>query len=282
MARYGMVIDVGRCIGCYNCVLACRDEHAGNDHAPIALAQPPTGQKWIDVHELERGSFPKVKLSHLPVLCQHCEHPACANLAPAGAVYRRDGMVLFDPEKAAGRREIVDSCPYRVVFWNEARNAPQKCTFCAHLLDAGWKEPRCVEVCPTQAMVFGDLDQPDSAIAQMHVARSLETLHPEYGMKPSVHYLGLPRRFLAGEIVLNDRSEEPAHGVRVTLACKERRWSTTTDNYGDFEFDGLEPQEYVLRAEHPDYQPQELRVRLLSDHNIGAIVLHPRAPSEQR
>ena len=77
MTRYGMVIDVGRCIGCYNCFLACRDEHAGNDHRPVAAAQPDAGHKWIEVRAHERGSFPKVKVSYVPVPCQHCAEAPC-------------------------------------------------------------------------------------------------------------------------------------------------------------------------------------------------------------
>ena len=100
MARYGMVIDVSRCIGCYNCFLACRDEHAGNDHRPITLAQPAAGHRWINIREQERGSFPKVKVSHIPVLCLQCADAPCIGAATNGAVYRReDGIVLIDPDK---------------------------------------------------------------------------------------------------------------------------------------------------------------------------------------
>src|SRR5208282_1135488 len=109
------------------------------------------------------------------------------------------------------------ACPYGVIFWNEARNIPQKCTFCAHLLDDGWKEPRCVEVCPTGALVFGDLSDPNSEISQLHRNNVVEDLHPEYGMKPLVSYLGLPRRFVAGEVAFADKMEVAAQGVRLNL-----------------------------------------------------------------
>ena len=277
MARYGMVIDVGRCIGCYSCFLACRDEHVGNDYRPVSLAQPQAGQKWIEVREQERGSFPKVKVAHIPVPCLHCTEASCVSATTNGAVYRRsDGIVLIDSEKAAGQHDIVASCPYRVIFWNEAKNVPQKCTLCAHLLDDGWKEPRCVEVCPTGALVFGDLSDPGSEISKLHRTNAVEDLHPEYGMKPLVAYLGLPRRFVAGEIVLADKAEFAAQGVRLTLRRDTEVLTTVTDNYGDFEFDGLEANaKYLLRIEYPGYRSGELWVSTRTDLNVGTIVLDP-------
>jgi Fe-S-cluster-containing dehydrogenase component len=185
MIRYGLVIDSGRSIGCYNCFLACRDEHAGNDHPPIAAGQPDSGQNWIDVQVHERGSFPKVKVSYVPMPCQHCVEAPCIGASKEGAVYQRaDGIVLIDPDKAAGQFDIVGSCPYGAVFWNEAKRMPQKCTLCAHLLDAGRGVPRCVEACPTGALVFGDRNDPNSAISTLDFRRRAEPLHPEYG-KPA-------------------------------------------------------------------------------------------------
>ena len=279
MAQYGMVVDVSRCIGCYNCFLACRDEYAGNDHLPLSAAQPPAGQKWIDVHEQERGSFPKVKVSYVPVPCLHCADASCVTAATDGAVYRRaDGIVLIDPEKAVGQRDIVSSCPYRVIFWNEARNVPQKCTFCAHLLDDEWKEPRCVEACPTQALTFGDTSDPAAGISKLYRLSGIEALHPEYGMRPSVGYIGLPRRFIVGEVVFADKTESAAVGVRVSLCRGEETLTAATDNYGDFEFNGLDADaEYILKVEHPGYRPHERALPARLDLNIGAIVLEPTA-----
>jgi len=277
MTRYGMVIDVSRCIGCYNCVLACRDEYAGNDHLPISAAQPQSGQKWIDIREQEQGSFPKVKVSHVPVPCMHCADAPCMRAAPDGAVFRRaDGIVLIDPEKAAGQRDIASSCPYGVVFWDEAKNIPQKCTFCAHLLDGGWKEPRCVEVCPTQAMVFGDAGDPESDIAKLYRAKDAEMLYPEYGLRPSVGYIGLPKRFVVGEVVFADRAEIAAEDVRISLRHDKELLTVPTDAFGDFEFTGLkEAVEYLLRVEHPGYRPLERALSAHLDPNLGTIVLEP-------
>lgn len=277
MTRYGMLIDVDRCTGCFSCFLACRDEHAGNDHRPVAAAQPPAGQSWIRVQEKERGSFPKVKVSYVAVPCLHCAEAKCMEGATGGAITRRsDGIVLIDPDKAEGQRGIVSACPYGVIFWNEEKNLPQKCTFCAHLLDAGWKEPRCVEACPTRALVFGDLNDPASGISQLRAARPAEELRPELGSRPLVGFFGLPKRFIAGEIALGDRMEDCAVGVKVSLAGGTSSLSTATDNYGDFEFEDLPPDaEYVLRIAHAGYKPRELRVRTASDLNVGSIVLEP-------
>ena len=145
MARLGIVIDINKCTGCHNCFLACRDEYFGNDYGTYSAPQPLDGQFWMQVKEIERGSFPRPKLDYIPVPCMHCESAPCMNVAADGAVYRReDGIVLIDPQKAKGQRDIVNTCPYRVIFWNEELQIPQKCTMCAHRLDEGDKEPRCV------------------------------------------------------------------------------------------------------------------------------------------
>ena len=117
MKKYGIVIDVAKCTGCYNCFLACKDENCNEAHEGYTAAQPMTGQRWMDVTEVERGTYPKVKLNHIPKMCKNCDNPACANKATDGAVYKRpDGIVIIDPEKAKGQKEIVTSCPYRVIF----------------------------------------------------------------------------------------------------------------------------------------------------------------------
>ena len=193
MARYGMLINIDKCNGCYNCFLACKDEFAGNDYLPISAAQPGEGKSWMRVTEKERGSVPKVKVDYIPLPCLHCADAPCVNKSTDKSVYRRpDGIVLIDPEKAKGKKEILASCPHRVIYWNEEKSLPQKCTFCAHLLDMGWKEPRCVEACPDEALVFGDLDDPASEISRLIAASKTEELNPGFALKPSVRYIDLP------------------------------------------------------------------------------------------
>jgi len=192
-----------------------------------------------------------------------------------GAIYRRaDGIVVIDPVRSVRQRDIVSACPYGAVFWNEAENLPQKCTFCAHLLDDGWKEPRCVEACPVQALVFGDLDDPKSDIARVLAQKTVQALAPAPAEPPPVRYLGLPTCFLAGEIVLGDSPDDCAEGVRVSLLSGPRTFTTSTDNYGDFEFLGLDADaDYVLRIEHEGYKPCELRWNSSADPNIGTILM---------
>ena len=277
MTTYGMLIDIDRCTGCYNCFLACRDEHAGNDYRPIAAPQPEGGHKWIDVLEHERGKLPRVRVDYVPLPCQQCRSATCVSQAPDGAVYRRaDGIVLIDPERAKGHPEIVASCPYRVISWNAAENVAQKCTFCAHLLDAGWKEPRCVEACPTEALVFGDLDDPASRISQLLKSKLTEELHPEFGLTPSVRYVRLPKRFVSGEIAFADRMSEPAVGVRVSLHNGTNSHDGVTDLYGEFAFNGLDADaSYRLSIAAPGYRSREIDIGARKDVDLGTVVLEP-------
>src|SRR5512139_2581218 len=159
MKSCSILIDVAKCNGCYNCVLACKDEHCGETFPGYTEAQPMTGQLWINLTEKERGSYPKVKLSYTAITCMHCRNAPCIEAAKDNAGYRREeSIVIINPKKAVGKKQIVSACPYRVIFWNEKRNLPQKCTLCAHLLDQGYQRPRCVEMCPTGALTFGNLE----------------------------------------------------------------------------------------------------------------------------
>jgi Fe-S-cluster-containing dehydrogenase component len=276
--KYGIVIDITKCNGCYNCFLACRDEYCGNDYPPYSAAQPYSGHFWMKLIEKERGKYPKVKVAYTAVPCMQCEQPSCVGAAMNNAVYQRlDGIVIIDPEKAVGQKEIVSSCPYRVIYWNEEKKLPQKCTFCAHLLEKGWKEPRCVEACPTAALVFGDVNDPSSEISKVIASAKgkLEVLHPEYGLKPAVQYIGLPKRFVAGEIVLKDKKDECAEGVKVTLVSKGGGEKVVkTDNYGDFEFEGLGADEdYTVLVEHKGYTSKKIKVKTKVDVYLGEVLL---------
>jgi Fe-S-cluster-containing dehydrogenase component len=277
MTRLSLLIDVTKCSGCHNCFLACRDEYYGNDYAPYSAPQPLDGQFWMQVKEVERGSYPKPKLDYIPTPCLQCEKAPCIDAATGGAVYRReDGIVLVDPVKAKGQKSIVNACPYRVVFWNAELDIPQKCTLCAHRLDEGVKEPRCVEACPTGALVFGDLDDPKSEIAKLSATLKTETLHPEYDASPTVKYVGIPKRFIVGEVVRRDMPGECAEGVAVTLKGDGFSLETRSDSYGDFEFDGLERNtDYRVCVDHKGYASMVIEVCTQTDIDLGEIVLEP-------
>jgi Fe-S-cluster-containing dehydrogenase component len=277
MARLGILVDVTKCSGCHNCFLTCRDEYFGNDYSPYSAPQPLDGQFWMQVKEIERGSYPRPKLDYIPIPCMHCESAPCMNVAADGAVYRReDGIVLIDPQKAKGQKDIVNTCPYRVIFWNAELEIPQKCTMCAHRLDEGDKQPRCVEACPTGAMVFGDLDDPNSEIAKLTTALKPEAFHAEYETSPLVTYFGLPKRFIAGEVVRKDVPGECAEGVLVTLEAEGVNKETRSDSYGEFEFDGLDQNTaYRVHIERVGYAPRYFEVVTHKDVDLGEVVLEP-------
>ncbi len=289
MARYGMLMDVTKCNGCYSCFLACKDEYCGSAHPGYSAPQPMTGQAWMRIANTERGRFPKVKVDYTAIPCMHCDSPACVTAAArAGvedAIYKRkDGVVLIDPKKAKGKKELVAGCPYRVIYWNEEEQVPQKCTLCAHLLDDGWKEPRCVEACPTGALLFGDLDDPKSELSKALAAAKakVEVLHPEYKLDEKVRYVGLPKAFVAGAVVFGDKDEcavgltvtlEPAAGARAT-AGERAQQTAETDAFGDFEFEGLPANtSYRVKIAAPGYKPWESEVRTGASVYLGDIVL---------
>jgi len=186
--------------------------------------------------------------------------------------------VIIDPVKAKGSKEIVASCPYGVIEWNEALQLAQKCTLCAHMIDKGEKTTRCVEACPTQALTFGDLDDPSSPVSEVLKAKlgKIESLRAELGTKPRVQYIGLPKPFIAGEILLEGKDGECPKGVKVTLTAKNdaKTVTTQTDFLGDFEFKGLVAgAEYTLRAECEGYLAKEVLVQTDNSVNLGELVL---------
>jgi Fe-S-cluster-containing dehydrogenase component len=274
MTRLGLLIDVTRCSGCYNCFLACRDEHYGNDYPGYSAPQPLDGQFWLQMKEVEGGKYPRPRLNYIAVPCQHCQNAPCSDAAKDGAVYRRgDGIVMIDPVKAKGQEQIVGSCPYRVIYWNADLELPQKCGMCAQRLDTGDKQPRCAESCPTGAMVFGDLDDPASEIAQRLSAVTAEVFHPEYGTDPLVHYAGLPGRMIAGEVVL-DGSDVCAAGVSVKLEGEDLTLETRTATFGDFAFEKLpRGRAYKVTVAHEGYAPQVFQVKTHTDVDLGEVVL---------
>ena len=240
-------IDVAKCSGCYNCQFACKEEHCTNEWLPYAKKQPMTGQFWFKLEEHVEGSKPKVKIHYIPVLCNHCEKPACLKAAKDGAVYKReDGLVIIDPEKAVGQKEIAEACPYGMIYWNEELSLPQKCTGCAHLLEEG-RVPRCVDVCHTGAIRFGE----ESEFADFIDDASV--FCPELGTGPKVYYRNIPGRFIAG--TLYDPEEEVViRNARCRLTCGDKTWETTTDIFGDFWFRDLPRGVYELSVEADGFE----------------------------
>jgi len=276
MSRYGMAIDLDRCIGCYNCQVACKDEHCGNDFPPVAKSQPTFGQFWMSLKEQERVLSPsRIRVYYYPHLCNHCDDAPCVKASKNGAAYKRaDGIVIIDPVKAEGQKELVESCPYGAIYWNEAAQLPQKCTFCAHLLDDGWDTPRCVQTCPTDCLIFGDLDDPGSRIAKFVAERGPGVLYPEHKTSPRVSYAGLPQPVVTGTLVQAD-NEEAAGGATVSLTGPSgKSLQATTDVYGEFCLNGIEPGSCRLTISHAGYRAQEQNLEVGADVTmLGDILL---------
>ncbi len=271
------VLDLSKCNGCYNCQIACKDEHVGNDWLPYALSEPDTGQFWLQVTEKERGTAPKLRLSYIPQLCQHCDNAPCMKAATGGAVYKRaDGMVIVDPVKSAGQKNLVAACPYGSIYWNADLGIPQKCTACAHLLDdptlaGGIQTPRCVNACATQALQFLD----DSDPATQALISKAEVLHPEWGTKPRVYYLNLPKAFIAGS-VYDPAADECLKGATVTAtdAVSGKMYTATTDSFGDFWLENLVTNRtYNVNMSAGGHISRQMVVFLKEAKNIGDIPL---------
>ena len=234
------IVDIAKCTGCYNCQLVCKDEHCGNDWSPYAKAQPMTGQFWAKVEQKTVGTIPNVRVHYTPSFCNHCKNAPCIAAAKDGAVYRReDGLVIIDPEKAAGQKQIMEACPYGAIYWNEALALPQKCTGCAHLLDNGNSVPRCVEACPTDALIFGEEEElRDKLIGAV-------TMKPELGCAPQVYYRNIPGQFIAGT-VYDPVEEEIIEGAKCRLLSGGKTWIQNTDDFGDFWFKDLPEGKFSL------------------------------------
>ncbi len=267
-----LIFDVNKCNGCHNCQIACKDEHCGNDWQPIAAPQPLTGQFWCKLHDTVRGQVPKVKVAYTLNICRHCDDAPCIEACADEAIYKRyDGIVIIDPTKCTGCHSCLKACPYDdVIYYNDTLNIAQKCTLCAHLLDQGEKEPRCVEVCPTDALVFAEESEAKDLL------KDAEELQGSFNTKPRVHYLNLPKRFVAGLIYDPDK-DEIVEGASVTVTAADNSAVATlaTDEFGDFMKDGLEKGVYTLTIAKEGYNSRTIEADVVDkDINVGDIPLY--------
>lgn len=188
--KYMMAIDLGRCIGCDTCTMACKQENG-----------TPADVFFARVMNFEIGSYPAVSRSYVPVLCNHCKKAPCIQSCPNKAIFRRpDGIVIIDQERCKGTGACVSACPYGNIFIREkdswylengvayegqmkkrlGENVARKCHYCAHRVDMGMK-PACVMGCPTTARIFGDVDDSES-----EVSRYLKEQEKDTGRRPFV------------------------------------------------------------------------------------------------
>lgn len=178
MARFGMVIDTVRCVGCTDCVLACKTENG----VPEGFCRD-----WIATEV--QGTFPTLQLEIRSERCNHCDRPPCVTCCPTGAshVEAYGRVVLVDHERCIGCKACLAACPYDARFIHPDGYA-DKCTFCMHRVREGLM-PACVAVCPTHCMHFGDLDDPNSEVSRLLASRRSHTLTSAAGTGPRVHFL---------------------------------------------------------------------------------------------
>jgi Fe-S-cluster-containing dehydrogenase component/formate-dependent nitrite reductase membrane component NrfD len=177
--RWGKVIDHSRCIGCHACTTACKSE---ND-VPLSVSR--TYVKYVDV-----GVFPAARRTFQVTRCNQCEGAPCVTACPTSAMYRRaDGIVDFDKSVCIGCKACIAACPYDAIFINPRDHAAEKCNFCAHRIDIGL-EPSCVVVCPTQAIIVGDLNDASSKVAEVVYRDVVAVRRPEKETGPKLFYKG--------------------------------------------------------------------------------------------
>jgi Fe-S-cluster-containing dehydrogenase component/formate-dependent nitrite reductase membrane component NrfD len=177
--RYGFVIDQRKCIGCHACTVACKQENG------VALGDFRTWVKYT-----EKGSFPSVTRNFLVERCNHCDDAPCVDICPVEALWRRDdGIVDFSGDRCIGCKACMAACPYDAIYIDPDSHTIGKCNYCSHRVDVGL-QPACVNVCPVEAIITGDLDNPGSHISQLLSLQPSVVRRPEKGTKPKLFYLG--------------------------------------------------------------------------------------------
>ena len=278
MSKWNLIIDVAECTNCNLCTLATMDEYVDNEWPGYTAPMPKHGHKWIDIKQKERGQAPFIDIAYMPPMCNHCDIAPCIKAAPDVISKRDDGIVLIDPDKAKGRKALVNACPYGHIWWNEERETAQAWPFDAHLLDAGWNKTRGDQSCPTGAMKAIKLD--DDAMAKMADEEGYEVLNPEYGTKPRIWYKNLWRystAFVGGSVSADANGiVDCVEGAAVTLSKDGSKLAElVTDNYGDFKFDRLEENSgrYTVEISSKQYGSKSIEFKLGESLYLGEIKL---------
>jgi Fe-S-cluster-containing dehydrogenase component/formate-dependent nitrite reductase membrane component NrfD len=194
--RYGFVIDHNRCIGCHACTVACKEEH----NVPVGVFRT-----WVKY--IEKGEFPETSRHFGVMRCNHCDAAPCVEICPTSALFRRDdGIVDFDNSRCIGCKSCMQACPYDALYIDPNNNTAAKCNFCAHRIELNL-EPACVIVCPTRAIIAGDLDDPQSGISHMVATQKVAARKPQKGTKPKLFYAGIEGDFLQPSMM----ESQPAH-----------------------------------------------------------------------
>lgn len=185
MTRLGFALLSDSCIGCHACTVACKSEH----DVPLGV-----NRTWVKY--IETGAFPNTGRSFSVMRCNHCDDAPCMTICPTRALFRApNGVVDFDDSRCIGCKACTNACPYDAIYINPATNTAHKCNYCNHRVEVGL-EPACVVVCPTHAIVTGDLDDPNSAISRIVARDQVAVRAPEQGTNPKVFYRGVDQASL--------------------------------------------------------------------------------------
>ena len=177
--RYAMAVDIETCVGCTACVLACKTEN----NVAEGFARD-----WITTQV--SGTFPDLQMTIQSERCNHCEDAPCVTVCPTGASYiGPGGIVLVDHAKCTGCKACIVACPYDARFIDPDKGAVDKCTFCIHRIENGIPTTSCQEICPTESIYFGDLNDPTSEVSRLLETREHYTLAPDAGTRPKHFYL---------------------------------------------------------------------------------------------
>ena len=280
MEKVHLVVDLAKCVGCFNCMVACKDEHVGNDWLPYTQQQQKHNEKWINPCKHERGSVPFTDACFVPKVCQHCEDAPCEKACPDAVSTRSDGIVLLDPEKAKGNKALVEACPYGMISWNEELQTAQKCTLCAHLLDAGWAEPRCVQACPLRALSFVRCEE--DAFEKLVEDQKLKPLYD--GANPRVLYRNLHKYntcFIAGALSYHEDGVDKA-AVDAAVGLKlngELLKEVKTDFFGEFKIDRIPTNSgtFELCCSMEGYKPVVMEATVETDSVCLAAMVFEKA-----
>ncbi|MBT8273944.1 MAG: polysulfide reductase NrfD [Bacteroidia bacterium] len=176
--KYGFIIDNRKCIGCHACTTACKSEH------DVAV-----GVNRTYVKQVEKGEFPNTRRIFSVMRCNHCTDAPCVEICPVEALFiREDGIVDFDNNRCIGCKSCMQACPYDALYIDPYTNTAAKCNYCAHRVEVG-REPACVTVCPEHAIIAGDMDNPETEIAQLLARQQVKVRKPEKGTKPNLFYI---------------------------------------------------------------------------------------------
>ncbi len=191
--KYAFVIDQRKCIGCHACTVACKAEH----DVPIGVYRT-----WVKY--IEKGVFPNTRRYFLVNRCNHCDDAPCVAICPTKALYKRsDGIVDFDAARCIGCKSCMQACPYDALYIDPSSNTAAKCNYCAHRTEIGL-EPACVVVCPEQAIIAGDMHNPNTRIANIIAREPVRVRKPEQGTGPNVYYLGADEAAINPEAAFED------------------------------------------------------------------------------